>query len=77
MPASFLFRQVTWLLSLPLFWFAGGAPNAPSKPAHRARIDKGGRWGYRVGDYRLICDIQDENITALVLGVGQGKDINR
>ncbi len=27
-------------------------------------------WKYRVGDYRLICDIQDEKITVLVLRVG-------
>ena len=35
--------------------------------------DKGGLWRYRVGHYRLICDIQDEKITVLVLRVGHGK----
>jgi mRNA interferase RelE/StbE len=25
--------------------------------------EKRGLWRYRVGDYRLICDIQDETIT--------------
>ncbi|MHB1185544.1 MAG: type II toxin-antitoxin system RelE family toxin [Desulfobulbia bacterium] len=29
-----------------------------------------GRWKYRVGAYRLICDIQDEKILVLVLMVG-------
>jgi mRNA interferase RelE/StbE len=29
-----------------------------------------GRWKYRVGDYRLICEIQDEKILVLVLLVG-------
>ena len=28
------------------------------------------RWKYRVGAYRLICDIQDEKILVLVLMVG-------
>jgi mRNA interferase RelE/StbE len=29
-----------------------------------------GRWKYRVGAYRLICDIQDEKVLVLVLMVG-------
>ncbi len=29
-----------------------------------------GRWKYRVGAYRLICDHQDEKILVLVLMVG-------
>ena len=29
-----------------------------------------GRWKYRVGDYRLICQIQDEKVLVLVLMVG-------
>jgi mRNA interferase RelE/StbE len=39
--------------------------------------EKGGLWRYRVGDYRLICDIQDEQITVLVLRVGHRKDVYR
>ena len=29
-----------------------------------------GRWKYRVGGYRLICEIQDEKILVLVLMAG-------
>jgi mRNA interferase RelE/StbE len=36
--------------------------------------EKRGLWRYRVGDYRLICDIQDGRITVLVLQVGHRKD---
>ena len=32
--------------------------------------EKGTLWKYRVGDYRLICDIQDKRISVLVLAVG-------
>jgi len=39
--------------------------------------DKVGLWRYRVGDYRLICDIQDERITVLVIRVGHRKDVYR
>lgn len=35
--------------------------------------EKRGLWRYRVGDYRLICDIQDEKITILVLALGTAK----
>ncbi len=41
------------------------------------RGEKRGLWRYRVGDYRLICDIQDEKITMLVLEVGNRKDVYR
>ena len=34
-------------------------------------------WKYRVGDYRIICDIQDNIITILVLVVGDRKDVYR
>ncbi len=39
--------------------------------------ERRGLWRYRVGDYRLICEIQDEQITVVVLEVGHGKDVYR
>ena len=39
--------------------------------------EKRGLWRYRVGDYRLICDIQDARIKVLVLELGHRKDIYR
>jgi mRNA interferase RelE/StbE len=53
---------------------AADNPRQWGKPLHG---DKGGLWRYRVGDYRLICDIQDERITVLVLQVGHRKDVYR
>jgi mRNA interferase RelE/StbE len=41
------------------------------------RGDKIGLWRYRVGHYRLICDIQDEKVTVLLLRVGHRKDVYR
>ena len=32
-------------------------------------------WRYRVGDYRIICDIQDEALCILVIEVGNRWDI--
>jgi mRNA interferase RelE/StbE len=49
-----------------------GDPRAHGKALNGAFSD---RWRYRVGDYRLICDVQDETITVLVLTIGHRKDI--
>lgn len=34
-----------------------------------------GLWRYRIGDYRLICHIEDNKLTILVLELGHRKDI--
>jgi mRNA interferase RelE/StbE len=44
------------------------------KPLHG---EKRGLWRYRVGDYRLICDIQDDRTAVLVLEVAYRKDVYR
>jgi mRNA interferase RelE/StbE len=36
-----------------------------------------GLWRYRVGDYRLICQIKDKEIVILVLDVDHRKNIYR
>lgn len=37
--------------------------------------NKTGFWRYRVGDYRIICEIQDEHLVVLALTVGHRKKI--
>jgi mRNA interferase RelE/StbE len=37
----------------------------------------GGLWRYRVGDYRVICDIQDDTLRVLVLQVGNRREVYR
>jgi len=37
----------------------------------------GAFWKYRVGDWRLICDIQDERIVVRVLRVGHRREAYR
>ena len=34
-----------------------------------------GAWRYRVGDYRLVCAIQNHQVTVLVLKVGHRRDV--
>lgn len=39
------------------------------------RGDLSGLWRYRVGDYRIICEIQDEKLVVLALAIGHRRDI--
>jgi mRNA interferase RelE/StbE len=34
-------------------------------------------WGYRVGDYRLICELKDQVVTIVLIGIGHRSDIYR
>ena len=34
-----------------------------------------GQWRYRVGNYRIIAEIQDEKVIVLVVSIGHRKDI--
>jgi len=34
-----------------------------------------GKWRYRVGDYRLICTIEDQKMVILVIELGHRSDI--
>ena len=37
--------------------------------------NRSGQWRYRVGDYRLIAEIQDSRIVILILNVGHRRDV--
>ena len=34
-----------------------------------------GQWRYRIGDYRLICVIEDERLVILALNIGHRREI--
>ncbi len=37
--------------------------------------DKSGFWRYRIGDYRIICKIEDDKLLILALTVGHRKNV--
>ena len=37
--------------------------------------NRSGQWRYRIGDYRLICQINDSELVILALSVGHRRDI--
>ena len=39
--------------------------------------DKSGYWRYRVGDYRVIADIRDEEIIIVIVEIGHRREIYR
>ena len=49
-------------------------------PRHFGEPLKGGRaglWRYRIGDFRVLCDIQDERLIVLVLTIGHRREVYR
>ena len=34
-----------------------------------------GLWRYRIGDYRMICEIRDEVLTIIVLKIGHRREV--
>jgi len=49
-------------------------------PRHFGEALKGGRaglWRYRVGDYRIICEIRDRRLVVLALAVGHRREVYR
>lgn len=37
--------------------------------------NRSGQWRYRVGDYRIIAEIEDDKVLVLVINIGHRKDI--
>lgn len=37
--------------------------------------NRSGQWRYRIGDYRLICEIEDDRLVILALSVGHRRDV--
>jgi len=37
--------------------------------------DQAGFWRYRIGDYRVLCDIRDKKVIVLVLTIGHRRQV--
>ena len=53
----------------------GTDPRAAGKALSGSAL--GNFWRYRVGDYRVVADIQDSVVTVLVVRIGHRRDIYR
>lgn len=63
--------------SLILGWLEKNIQNCENPRIHGKGLveNKSGQWRYRVGDYRIICEIQDNKVIILVLEIGHRKEI--
>lgn len=64
-------------VALILGWVRKNLENCENPRAHGKGLtaDRSGQWRYRVGDYRLIADIDDNKITILIINVGHRRSV--
>lgn len=60
-----------------LSWVEKNLVNCENPRQHGKGLtaNRSGQWRYRVGDYRLIADIQDDRVVILLLHIGHRRDI--
>ncbi|MCQ2538134.1 MAG: type II toxin-antitoxin system RelE/ParE family toxin [Lachnospiraceae bacterium] len=63
--------------SLILGWISKNLEGCDNPRIHGKglTVDKSGQWRYRVGDYRIIAEIEDKKVLILIVNVGHRSDI--
>ena len=67
------FKKLDWYTQRMLkSWIDKNLVNCADPRAHGKGLtaNRSGQWRYRIGDYRLICVIQDAELVILALSVG-------
>lgn len=62
---------------LILAWIRKNLEGCSDPRAHGKGLtaNRSGQWRYRIGNYRVIADINDEKVLILVLEIGHRRDI--
>lgn len=47
----------------------------PKQHGKGLTANRSGQWRYKIGDYRLLADIQDNRIVILILSVGHRSEV--
>lgn len=65
--------------SLILGWIRKNLENCENPRQHGKGLtaNKSGQWRYRIGDYRLLAEIEDDKIRILILNVGHRSEVYR
>ena len=60
-----------------LGWVRKNLENCENPRAHGKGLtaNRSGQWRYRVGDYRLLAEIEEDKIRILILNVGHRREI--
>jgi len=63
--------------SLIYGWISKNLVNCNDPRIHGKGLtaNRSGQWRYRVGDYRIIAQIQDDKVVILIVQVGHRRDI--
>ena len=63
--------------ALIIGWIEKNLENCENPRQHGKGLtsNRSGQWRYRIGAYRLICEIKDKEIIILILEIGHRKDI--
>ena len=60
-----------------LAWLLKNVDGCEDPRAHGKGLaaNRSGKWRYRVGDYRILCEIKDEELVVLAIEIGHRRDI--
>lgn len=47
----------------------------PRRHGKGLTANRSGQWRYRIGDYRMICEIKDDKLVILALTIGHRREI--
>ena len=66
-----------YISALILGWLEKNVEGTENPRVHGKGLveNKSGQWRYRIGDYRVICEIQDKEVIVLVLEIGHRREI--
>lgn len=58
-------------------WITKNLENCENPRVHGKPLaaNRRGQWRYRIGDYRLLCSIEDNELVILALSVGHRREI--
>lgn len=60
-----------------LAWLLKNIDGCSDPRAHGKGLtaNRSGKWRYRVGDYRILCEIKDDELIVLAIEIGHRSDI--
>jgi mRNA interferase RelE/StbE len=72
----FLSKLDSFERKLILSWIGKNLEGCNDPRAHGKGLsgDRSGEWHYRIGDYRIIAEIQDNEVIILVVAIGHRRD---
>ena len=66
-----------YTMSMIKAWIVKNLENCddPRKHGKGLTANRSGQWRYRIGDYRLICEINDNELIILALTIGHRREV--